>query len=279
MKSGEATENGRQRPTASDVLLPFEQQNLHTEYMKYYEIKRHNFFATIQKFPKIWECFQLLDGIWMREFSDLERQRNPDQMLPILLFVNAHAQFRIAFELGFSCCIGEAWNVLRSAIESVAHAHKTLREPHLVRVWVEKDDSSSQLKAFEDAFLRSKKTSLFPSQYGLEELHKYWSQYSEWGTHTTVSALARRFVSEDTPTDVNWELHYFEADPSRLAISLFSLLIASFLMEKVFFSAFDARLKLDPSLVNKRDEFDRRKEETRRRIIKRFNIQPPTIWP
>lgn len=262
-----------------ELLLPFEKERLQGDYRRYHGIKRHNFRATVEGFSDLWECFQLLDDIWIREFGDLERQREPKQMLPLLLFVNGHAQFRIAYELGFCCCIGEAWNTLRSAIESVAHAHKTLREPNLIKVWVEKDDGSTQRKEFEKHFLHDKKQNLFPREHALEKLHEYWSQYSEWGTHTTVSNLARRFRQETTPTDFNWRIDYFEDKPRRLATYLYSLLLASALMEKVFFNAFDARLKFDHVLAAMRTEFEKKKENARKDIIRKFKIEPPAIWP
>ncbi len=129
MNSYEATQKnileklGRNTANEEELLLPFEKQRLSGDYRHYYAIKRHNFRATIDGFSDLWQCFQLLDEIWTREFNDLERQHEPKQMLPLLLFAGAHAQFRIAYELAFCCCIGEAWNMLRSAIESVAHAH------------------------------------------------------------------------------------------------------------------------------------------------------------
>jgi len=113
-------------PQESDLLLPFEGRVFPSEYKEYFKAKRQNFFATIQAFDKLWECFMLLDKIWMREMEDLGRLRDPMQMFPMILFTNAHAKFRIALELGFSCCLGEAWDTVRGAIESVAHAHKLI---------------------------------------------------------------------------------------------------------------------------------------------------------
>src|SRR2546427_305823 len=92
---------GSSEPPESEFLLPFERQTLKGDYRGYLNIKRNNFFATIQQFRGIWDCFGLLDETWIREFADLERQRDPNQMLPLLLFINAHAQFRTAFELAF----------------------------------------------------------------------------------------------------------------------------------------------------------------------------------
>ncbi len=266
-------------PTEDDLLLPFEKSHLQGDYKDYFKTKRNNFFATVQTVPGIWRCFGLLDEVWMREFEDLQRLRDVKQMLPAILFMNGHAQFRIAWELGFSCCVGEAWNVLRSGIESVAHAHKIHREPHLAAVWSAKDDGADELRAFKNAFERNKKESLFPAQHGLGTLHRYWSQFSELGTHTTVSSLARRFEEEKTSDDVNWHLEYFEADPERIAIFLFSLLLAAAYMEKAFFDCFETRLKLDPVLVAKRRDLGKAIERTKQGIIKRFDLRAPDIWP
>ena len=266
-------------PTEHDLLLPFESERLRGNYKEYFKTKRNNSFATIQAFPGIWNCFQLLDEIWMREFDDLQRLLDPNQMLPAILFMNGRAQFRVALELGFSCCIGDAWNVLRSGIESVAHAHKIIREPQLAKAWAEKDDGPTQAEAFKDAFERNKKQSLFPSEHGLDTLHKYWSEFSEWGTHTTVAALGKRFASEETKADVNWKLNYFEAQPERLALYLFSLFLASFFMEKACFDAFEERLKLDPQLLSMRTQLDGLRQRTATEIINRFKLTPPAIWP
>jgi hypothetical protein len=193
--------------------------------------------------------------------------------------MNGHAQFRLAWELGFSCCIGEAWNVLRSGIESVVHAHKIHREPQLAEVWSAKDDGPTEAKAYRKSFEENKKDSLFPAHHGLDKLHHFWTQFSELGTHTTVSALARRFAEEKTAEDVNWQLNYFEADLERIAIFLFSLLLAAAYMEKAFFDCFETRLKLDPMLVAKRRDLGKAIERTQQGIIKRFNLKPPDVWP
>ena len=245
-----------QAPSDDELLLPYEVRILRGDYKEYLKVKRNNYLATTQAFPNLWESFQLLDEIWKREFDDLERLRETKQMFPLILFLHAHSQFRVALDLGFSCCIGEAWNVLRSGIESTVHAHKVYREPHLLKVWIGKDDGPEQARAFKDVFEHDKKNSLFPSQYGLDKLHAYWSQFSEFGTHTTVSALGRRFVEDKTTTDVNWKLQYFETETDRLALFLFSLLSASRLMEKAFFDCFDTRLTLDPQLGEMRAQFE-----------------------
>jgi len=273
-----ATKTGR-LPTEDDLLLPFEKTHLRGDYKDYFTTKRNNFFATVQAFPGMWRCFGLLDEVWMREFGDLQRLRDVKQMLPGILFMNGHAQFRIGWELGFSCCIGEAWNVLRSGIESVAHAHKIYREPQLAAVWSAKDEGTKELQTFKDAFERNKKESLFPAQHGLDTLHRYWSEFSELGTHTTVSSLARRFKEEKTAEDVNWQLNYFEVDQKRIAIFLFSLLLAAASMEKAFFDCFETRLKLDPTLVAKRRELENATGRTKQEIIKQFKLRPPDIWP
>jgi hypothetical protein len=220
----------------------------------------------------------LLDKIWMREMEDLGRLRDPMQMFPMILFTNAHAKFRIALELGFSCCLGEAWDTVRGAIESVAHAHKLIREPQLLAVWFNKDHGKQQDEAFRDAFERNKKDSLFPTQHGLDKLHRYYSEFSEWGTHTTVTALSQRFHSNESSTDVEWKLIYTGAQPSVLALSLFSLFLASFLMEKAFFGVFENRLQFDVELSKMRSKLDHDRQRTAQEIINRLGLTPPTIW-
>jgi hypothetical protein len=263
----------------SDLLLPFETKKFWPEYSEYLKTRRQNFFATIQELPLVWECFRLLDQIWMREFADSERVHDLEKMFPGILFRNAHAKFRVAFELAFSCCLGEAWDTLRGAIESVAHAHKIVREPKLLKVWIEKEDGKQQLEAYKEEFERNKKANLFPPVAGLDKLHEHYSHFSEWGTHTTIGSLAQRFKTHEEQKDVEWRLIYTGADPKLLATSLFSMLQASALMENILFSTFRDRLSLDTRLSDMRDELAKQIERARVDIINRFKIAPPTILP
>jgi hypothetical protein len=215
----------------------------------------------------------------MREFQDMKVVTDTNTMLPGLLFMNAHAKFRIALELGFSCCLGKAWDALRGAIESVAQGLKIIREPAMSKVWLNKDHGKKEAEAFKHAFERNKKTSLFPPQDGLDKLHHLHSQYSEWGTHTTVGSMAQRFRSVGTEDGTEWRLNYTGADLKLLAVSLFSMLMASSLMEGAVFSVFKNRLQMDVELTAMRGGLGQTIQESRAEIINRFRIAPPKIWP
>lgn len=276
MSNENPTGPGKQMGDAD--LHEVERKYISEPYKEYFLAKRQNFFATLQAFKDLWDCFMLLDNVWMREFSDLERVTDTRAMVPLNLFANAHAQFRTAIELGFSTRIGDAWNLLRSAIESAVYAAKIWREPDLAIVWAAKEDGKQEFEAFRDAFERDKKESIFPAKHGLERLHQHYSSFSEEGTHTSVSAIGLRHTAEHGPHDLNWRLEYFESDPQRLAIFLFSLLDASAEMEQALFNCFDVRLKLDPELANMRAEFANRKSAAAKQIRKQFNLAPPAIW-
>jgi hypothetical protein len=256
----------------ADFLLASEQEILHGDYKEYFKTKRYNFLASVQQFPALWECYQLLDQIWLREFNDLERLREPVQILPMVLFMYAHAQFRVARELGFSCCFGEAWNTIRSGIEAVAHAYKLVREPRLLRVWIEKDDGKSQKKAFREAFEANKEENLFPSEYGLEELHRFYSDFSELGTHSTIGALSLRVETDHAPANFGLAHNYFEVEPRKVALYLALILRASCHMERAFYNCFDLRLKLDPELPKMRAEFSDGVGSTNSDLLRRFGI-------
>jgi hypothetical protein len=268
----------RTEPQETDILLMFENEHFSSDFKEYYKAKRQNFFATIQSFSGLWDCFQRLDRIWMREFQDMNVVTDTNTMLPGMLFMNAHAKFRIALELGFSCCLGEAWDALRGAIESAAHGHKISREPAMLKVWLDKDHGKKEAEAFKHAFERNKKTSLFPPQGGLDKLHHFYSQYSEWGTHTTVGSMAQRFRSVRTGDGTEWRVNYTGADLKLLAVSLFSMLMASSLMEGGLFSVFKNRLQIDIGLATMRGELAQAIQESRAETINRFKIAPPNIW-
>jgi hypothetical protein len=88
----------------TDLLLPFEQKAIPEHYRPYYEIKRNNFFASIQGSSDLWRYFQLLDKILLTEFQDMGTAHDPNRMFPLALYFNAHAKIRISMELAFAKC-------------------------------------------------------------------------------------------------------------------------------------------------------------------------------
>ena len=253
-----------------EFLLPFELKRLQGTFREYLRIKRNNYLATIEKFPVLWRCFELLDEIWMREFTDLEKIVEVKKMLPGILFMNAHSRFLVALELAFSCCTSDAANILRSGIESVAHACKILREPEQAAVWLDKDEGPAQSKAFKKAFEQKKREVLFPPEQRLDTLYHYWSHYSEIATHSTVSSIGLRFREEQTASHISWRLNYFETDEANLASFLFSFLVASLHMEDVLYRSFESRLKLDIGLGKMRIQLGSLFGKTRQQIIKKY---------
>src|SRR5260370_11190341 len=171
----------------SDLLVPFEIQNIPTEYKEYYLAKRQNFFASIQGFTETFDCYMLRDQIWLRELQDLKVASDPNRMFPLLLYFNAHAKIRVSIELELSGCLAEARSILRDAIEFVAHAHHMLGDPALQLKWLSKNDEA---KAFKDPFEKNTKAGLFN---GLDELHKVWGDLSEPESHATINAICDRF--------------------------------------------------------------------------------------
>lgn len=259
-------------PHESDLLVLFEVQNIPPKYREYYKAKRNNFFASIQGFPEMWRYYTLLDEIWLREFDDLERARDPAHLLPLLLYMNAHAKIRVSIELGFSGCLAEARSILRDAIEFAAHAHGMRQDTKLQNIWLNKDHGEAALEAFKDAFERHKKQGLFK---GLDELHRIWGQLSESGSHANLNAMCDRLAHATTEKDVEFKIKYTGAEPRMWAMSLFSMLLACYTMERTLFSDYEDRLKLDDALVDMRAEFERYKEQIRRTLIVRYQIKPP----
>src|SRR5208282_3955450 len=92
---------------ASDLLLEFEKKKVQGDFRNYFSIKRENFHTTVRNFPLLWDGFSFLDEIWVREFQDTEHLASESQVVPAMLFRDAHARFRIGMELAFSCCLNE----------------------------------------------------------------------------------------------------------------------------------------------------------------------------
>jgi hypothetical protein len=164
-----------------DLLLDFEKRVLTGDYRKYFDIKRNNFFASISHLPKIWASFMVLDEVWMREFEDLYHPRDMGVVLPVILFMNAHAHSRIAIELGFSGALNECWNTLRMGIEPVYHACVLLADSNLTVAWAEAKATAEAERTFAKVFEEGKRKSF--EKLGLGKLHEFWNDFSECKSH------------------------------------------------------------------------------------------------
>ena len=195
--------------------------------------------------------------------ADLKVLRDKDYLLPRMLFTAAHSKFISALELGFSCCIGDAYSLLRDGIEFTAHAHKIFSEPNVAKIWTEKMQGKAQAGAYDKIFTHNKKKNLFPDKFGLKPLHMYYAQLSEFGTHSNTTSLGKSFKDASTPQTISWGFHYFETDPRKIAIFLFAMLVISAHVEETFFGCYETRLNLDYELVEMRGKFNRIKEQQR----------------
>jgi hypothetical protein len=254
-------------------LLPFENEHFRTAYQEYYKLKRQNFFRSMVVFGPLWDALQRLNDIWMREFSDLEHLRDQTHLLPKLIFSAAHARFLTAIELGFSCCIGDGYTVLRDGIEAVTHAHKIIKEPTTAGMaWSNKHKGKTELAAYNKIFEEKKKENLFPEEHGLRQLHTYYAKFSELATHTSVTSIGKSFQDTSTAGTLRWRFRYFETDPQRLAGFLSALLQVSAHMEEAFFGCFEARLNLDSELVRMRGEFQQLRERQTRYLWATYKL-------
>ncbi len=262
-------------PQESELLVSFESANIPEPYKEYYKIRRNNFFASIQGFPEMWGYYIRLDNIWFREFEDLRLSREANLLFPLILYFNAHAKMRISVELALSGCLAEARSILRDAIEFVAHAHSMIGDPRLQKVWLSKNEEE---EAFKEAFERHKKEGLFK---GLDELYAKWGELSEFGSHATLNSICDRFGTVETRDGGReWRLRYCGVDQRLWAMSLFSMLLTCFVMERTFFGDYEDRLKLDNELMRMRGTFERYKEGLRQMLIKRYSVEPPSgIYP
>jgi hypothetical protein len=261
-------------PTENDLLVDFERQQIPEHYKSYYLPKRHNLRATIEQFPYIWNCFMRLDEIVQREFDGIQRLRNPNLMLPIVLLMNAHSKVRVAFELSCSTCVPEGHSILRDAIESAAHGNRLASDPQLVKAWIKKNDSEAAKKVFSQEFEDKKAIRLFDT---LPELHRLWKQFSEFGSHININSILSKFVVSQTNTDLQFQLNYSGiVDAKQFALVLFEMVLVFAEIEKVIFKLTKDRLQFDHELVDMRDRFAKEKESVRQHIIKTFDVQRPS---
>jgi hypothetical protein len=260
------------------ILLPFERATFKGPWRVYFKIKRECWLATIQRFRRLWELFVLLDDIFMREIDDCQKNPDPNQIVPLLLFIKSHQSIRVAAEVAASTHFSQAYDLARAAIESTVIAHKIHREPALADVWLKRDDGRAELKAYEKAFKHRKKENLFPSRFSfLAALHDLYARFSDWGTHTTICSIAQHYRSSVDTEHYNFNIVYTVADPQQIASSLYDLISSFALIEEAFHEAFSRRLLLDSGLQEARRQFDLQMKSIAARLIKAFKIKGPLI--
>src|SRR5215472_1426100 len=210
--------------TSLPTLLPEEREAFHQEYARYFQRKRGNLFLSIKVFRGVWDCLQLLCDVWQREMTDLESVTDQNHLLPKMLFTAAHARFLTAIDLSFSCCVGDAYSVLRDGIESISHAYKIFHEPNHIPTWTNKHRSEADQKAYDAVFKYNKKANLYPNKDGMNHLFTAYGHFCEMATHSSVTSLGNAFKDASTASSIRWEYHYFQTGAKKLAVFLFVLL-------------------------------------------------------
>jgi hypothetical protein len=256
-------------PTLDDVLLPFEQQNMPSEYMDYYAFKRTNFFASVQKFRDQWNYYLKLDAIWTREFRALTPATDPNTIFPITVYMNAHLKIRVAIELAFSGSLPEARSIMRDAVEFAAHAHHMLKDPAKQEVWLNELDDE---KAWDKEFWDNKKRVLFE---GIPLLYEVWGQLSDVGSHANIKSMCERFSTTEVNGQTQLNVAYTGLNEKTWAVGLFVLLLQDFMMEEMLFRDYQMRLQFDETLLKKRAAFGVYKEQLRSAIAARYDLKRP----
>jgi hypothetical protein len=255
--------------TLNDLLLPFEQQNMPSEYMAYYSFKRNNFFASIRKFRDQWNYYLKLDAIWMRELCALTPATDPNTFFPITVYMNAHLKIRVAIELAFSGSLPEARSIMRDAVEFAAHAHPMLKDPAKQLVWLNELDDE---KAWDKEFWDNKRKVLFDD---IPLLHKVWGELSDVGSHANIKSMCERFSTTEVNGQTQFNVAYTGLNEKTWALGLFILLLHDFMMEEMLFKDYQTRLQFDETLLKMRAEFQLYKEQLRSTIAARYDLKPP----
>jgi len=263
-------------PTEDDLLLPFERGTMPEHYRPYLAAKRNNFFGGVQRAPNLWRYFGLLDLILFTEFQDMAQATDTNRMVPLVLFLNAHAKIRVSMELAFSRCMEEARSILRDAIETAVFAHYMLGDPNRQKVWLSKDDGVKEANEFRETFEKDKKNRAFKGQ---AELLDQWGRLSETGAHSTPQAVVNRFTIKESGQDVHFALNYTGVEDRIWEPETFTLLLNVSRIERMIFDDFQQRLQFDEDLMRNRTRAEQLRELCRQEVIRKHNIQPPNRKP
>ena len=129
----------------------------------------------------------------------------------------------------------------------------------MAAVWLKKDSSNTDTESYKDTFEREKRTTLF---LNLENLHHYWTHFSELGHSSALTVLSRITQRDAGTSEFGGHFQFFEVDPTRLSAALDAIFDAVVHMEQVLFRCFQTRLDLDTDLGKMRKSL----EEMRGRV-------------
>jgi len=249
------------------ALLPFEDEHFHGSFKSYFAAKRGAAFNTIKAFPEIWSGFEMLDALWSRSLDILTPTDDQKRILPALLFFNAHARMRIAFELAFSRCFPEALGTLRSAIESAAYGYQftyvpyefpKLSSPSDPGVTPKTEQERKKLTRQIKAEFNKRKKRLFEPECNLGQLEGFWRMCSERGSHLTFQAVTLRALRQGETvnvTDRHLTFLYSDAPRDVTQALLTWFLECGYTMHVLLYKSFESRLKLDYELPRLSGEF------------------------
>lgn len=250
----------------------FKHKYVPDEFARYCDVRQNNFAATVQAFSHVWKVFMLVDDLIQRELNLCSTITNPAHIEPFMLATHVHAQLRVCIGLAFEGSLKEAGSVMRGAIESAAFANKLYNEPDKAKIWMDGCHGKAQKVAYEKAFKQRRKEKMFSGNPNLGALYKYWCVFSEESSHTGVRDVARRIQLQQTETHLNWSFEYFETNPKILGPSLFALLDATVLIERVLFAIFCDRLQLVPEVGENRELLVRYFEQVRGEVTAEFSL-------
>ncbi|MGH9616216.1 MAG: hypothetical protein ACRD28_05680 [Acidobacteriaceae bacterium] len=235
-------------PDLDRFLFAEEKRFITGGFREYFLRKRYNFIATINNFPDISGLYSRVDQNWLEALSVFDSIQDGSWFVPAQLTNFCFREIRLAAELLFSLCTTPGFSHLRTAIESFVQAQKIIREPHLAKVWVSRDEDVVEYNKY---FKAKRKENLFPQELGYAYLNGVWEMLCEAGPHPNVTSIGVSSSISTTETHATWNLNYFQVDRNEAAANL--LLMTSCVLEmfKFTYSAFHTSMSSRSNLLSK----------------------------
>lgn len=162
-----------------------------------------NALATFHAMPGQVERLELID----RMFAQFSRNglTNPGDYFAALLFIRAHAAYRVAAGLALATPI-ESYGVIRSSLEYAGYALLCHKEPDLAEVWLRRDESPESLARVRREFIQARVRDAIRS-FDPELADRYHCLYGEaisWGAHPNEKALTTSLrIVDDAVENMN----------------------------------------------------------------------------
>jgi hypothetical protein len=268
------------QPIHIELLSVQEREVFSRELAAYISIARNNTLASLQSHPTASKFIQLTDCFWQEALRGMDPITHEPILYPLFLYTTAHSCYRSAFLQLFSGAIVPASACLRTAIESVRHAHVITRYPASVENWLGmsgKGDEKTKRKN-KSSFNSYLKKTLEAANEPFRLLDSHWRFFCDFGAHSSKLSVLGSMEAQETENETKFLSVYLHSNEKTLQVFRFRFSVVGYQSARLLYGDFQARLGLIPRIHRKFDRLQQSARELEYELNQLKFRDKDTVW-